>query len=431
MKNLYTKKQFLNYQSEPKMLNEGLFNFIGNMFNKAKGYINKVNGGKEIEAIYQKYIKIIEEEFKKKAQIELNLSNTQQSTNKQQAPAKPAETTSAPANTSTSTNKAQPNQQPAEVKKESVIYEAAPAAPTTPAAKATTTAPSAPSADPAETPAANNSSVDLLKKKRVALENILKFYQDKALKEMDRVLAKYGGADKSPKLAIIIDNKKDEFKLAFLNAEINALEQGGDKVTANKYAVERNKLAKSLDSRWNLGQKILQVITNKKYMYHNSKNQDVPVTVVGKAIGQDENGKADTTKPEYAKMWKVKTDQDTFWVDPASIKKEVTPEKAAPPAQGEKAAPTAQGEKAAPPAQGEKAAPPAQGEKAAPPAQGEKAAPAPAAGKVNFSTLNPEQQTQYKELKRKWIEEQKKAGKNTEPGQGTRDKWYKEILGTK
>ena len=53
--------------------------------------------------------------------------------------------------------------------------------------------------------------------------------------------------------------------------------------------------------------------------------------------------------------------------------------------------------------------------------------PAEGAKKGRYESLTPEQKTKYQELKTKWVEEQKKAGKNTEPGQGTRDTWYKQL----
>lgn len=226
MKNLYTKNEFLAFRNE-EVINEGFFNFIGKMFNKAKSYINKIKGGKEIEAIYQKYIKIIEQEFKKKAQVDLHLGAEEQITSKQQ-----------PAN--------QPEkQQPATAKESLNILNEE---------QAVVQAPEVKTNEPENKE--NQSNVKMtgntLKKKKAALENILKLYQDKALKEMQAILTKMGGQEKNPKLAIIIDNKKDQFRLDFLNAEIKSLEQGGDKTTANQLATERNKLAKSLDARWNL-----------------------------------------------------------------------------------------------------------------------------------------------------------------------------------
>jgi hypothetical protein len=252
MKNLYTKNEFLkiyNKQDED-MLNEGFFQFIGKMFNKAKSYINKIKGGNEVEAIYQKYIKIIEQEFKKKAQVDLHLGAEEQIKN--QSPEQPKQQSNQPKQQPEQQSK-QPEQQPKQQSKQQYkqsvpensnvefndkINEAEQAVvqPT----------------ENKENQANVKMTGETLNKKRETLQNILKSYQAKALKEMQAILTKMGGPEKNPKLAIIIDNKKDQFNLDFLNAEIKSLEQGGDKITANKIATERNKLAKDLDARWNL-----------------------------------------------------------------------------------------------------------------------------------------------------------------------------------
>ena len=65
MKNLYTKNEFLTIVDDYDMINEGFFDFIGKMFNKARNYINKVKGGKEIDLIYKKYVALIERDIKK------------------------------------------------------------------------------------------------------------------------------------------------------------------------------------------------------------------------------------------------------------------------------------------------------------------------------------------------------------------------------
>ena len=77
MKNLYSREEFKNLH-ESEMTNEGLFQFLGKMFNKAKTYIKKIKGAQEIEDIYNKYIKIIDDEFKKKAQVDLGLTSEEQ-----------------------------------------------------------------------------------------------------------------------------------------------------------------------------------------------------------------------------------------------------------------------------------------------------------------------------------------------------------------
>jgi hypothetical protein len=76
MKNLYSKNEFLierNKIIQESFLNEGLFDFIGKVFNKAKGIINKVRGGKKIEAIYQKYIKLMNDKILKETGIDMKL----------------------------------------------------------------------------------------------------------------------------------------------------------------------------------------------------------------------------------------------------------------------------------------------------------------------------------------------------------------------
>jgi hypothetical protein len=256
MRNLYSKGEFLTLRKgdemiNEQMLNEGLFDFLSKMFNKVKASINKTKGGKEIEAIYQKYLDLIEKEFQKKIGVTLHLGGEdfiQQNKPNQQVGQQPNQPN-------------QPNQQGKATNSSysflgsDKVYEA----------EAATDA-------PVEKPVAQveqgkggvggdekkpeedqnvKLTTDALKKKQQAIQNIINFYQTKALKEMDLVLQKMGGAEKNPKLKTIIDNKKEQFRLDFLNAEIKALEAGGDKTTANKYAIERNKLAKDLDNRWN------------------------------------------------------------------------------------------------------------------------------------------------------------------------------------
>ena len=228
MKNLYSRNEFLDFKND-ELLNEGL---LGEIFNKIKGYINKIKGGKEVEAIYQKYIKIINSEFKKKAQVDLQLGAEQQL--KPAAPATPA----APVNASATYNGKK-------------LFEADAAEAAAVAGAQTQEEPQS-EGDVANKQTNTKLSSDTLKKKQIALQKILDLYKNKALKEMGLVLTKMGGAEKNPKLAVIIDNKKDQFKLDFLNAEIAFLNKSGDKNAANKLASERNKLDKSLQARWNL-----------------------------------------------------------------------------------------------------------------------------------------------------------------------------------
>ena len=52
MKNLYSKSEFLSISKiDGEMTNEGIFQALGKLFSKAKAYISKIKGGKEIDAI--------------------------------------------------------------------------------------------------------------------------------------------------------------------------------------------------------------------------------------------------------------------------------------------------------------------------------------------------------------------------------------------
>ena len=66
MKNLYSKNEFLTLQKEDEMITE---NFIGKMFkglwNSVMKLSNKVKGSKEINTVYDKYKKLVDETFAK------------------------------------------------------------------------------------------------------------------------------------------------------------------------------------------------------------------------------------------------------------------------------------------------------------------------------------------------------------------------------
>jgi len=247
MKNLYTKNEFLTRLTDDEMINEGLFNFLGKMYNKAKGYINKIKGGKEIQKIYDEYLKLIQQEFKKRAHVNLQLSAEEKL-----SPAKPADT-EVKKDEKTPKGVANPAIENSSYDNSDILNEAAPGE-----VDDVNTDQEAINKAEDKKLASTEKNVNIkltgkaLSAKKKVLDEILKLYQTKALKQMNNVLLRMGGKEKNPKLAIIIDNKKDEFLLAFYNAQIKALEQGGDKVAANKLSVERNKLAKSLDARWNL-----------------------------------------------------------------------------------------------------------------------------------------------------------------------------------
>jgi hypothetical protein len=195
--------------------------FFGNMFKKAKERINKTKGGQEVEAIYQKYLDLISKEFAKTAKVELNLA----------AAARENEGTAAV-----------PKKESLNLEDSNVINEAddAPAAEgDAPAAEGE--APAAPEVDA-------KTAVAQLKSKKTVLDQIIKKLKEMALKEMDTVLKKYGGAAANPQLEIIITAKKDQFDLDFMNAQISWLEKAGDKTESIAISKQRDVIAKKIEA---------------------------------------------------------------------------------------------------------------------------------------------------------------------------------------
>ena len=185
--NMKYVKTFESFKDSP--VNEEilgtLFGALKGLYDKAKTAINKTKGGKEIDAIFNKYIKIINDQLASKAKVTLHLKGEEES-----------------------------------AKKESLLTEA-------------DTAPLV--ADAPETPDANTKlDADALRQKQKIITQIINLQKDAAKKEMEAILTKMGGADKNPDLRMIIDNKIREFDLQLLNAEIGYLEQSGDKEAVKK-----------------------------------------------------------------------------------------------------------------------------------------------------------------------------------------------------
>lgn len=212
-----------NYESFIKddQINEGIFGFLKKMWNRAAAHIRKIKGGKEVEEIFNKYLDIINAEIQKKANVTLQLGGEEKATSK-------------PVTTKESIilkydqflneeAEMESNVEVSEDDKKKVVQSGE-----------------------------KDKQMDAktLKEKEKIIEQIINLYKDKALKEMEQVLTKQGGAEKNPKLKIIIDNKIHEFNLKFLEAKVNFLEKAGDKTMINKVAAERDKKAKELENMW-------------------------------------------------------------------------------------------------------------------------------------------------------------------------------------
>lgn len=188
MKYIKKYESFKNQNSEP-VNEEFLGKLIGgikNLFKKAQERINKTKGGKEVEVIYQKYLTMITTELAKTAQIDLNVA----AASKGDLPAAPGATT---------------NDANAKL------------------------------------------AVDTLKKKKAIMDQIVQKIKANALKEMDAILTKFGGAAANPQLKIVIDSKKDQFEMDYLNAQIAYLDKAGDKTMITTISKERDALSKKIE----------------------------------------------------------------------------------------------------------------------------------------------------------------------------------------
>ena len=239
---------------------------IKNLFKKGMERINKTKGGKEIEAIYQKYLKMIHDQLQKTAQIDLNLAaaakgDADAAAAKKDAAMKAAATGAAPA---------APGQEP---KKESAsfsgerIFEA----------------------DDANAKLA----ADTLKKKKSIMDQIVAKMKDQAAKEMDAVLKKFGGAAENPQLNAILQAKKDEFDMAYLNAQISYLDAAGDKTMVAEIAKKRDAVAKGMEAKlkdfdslkpvdYKEGDEVIYLLKGKKpEEYNKAKKPEDQKAIVG------------------------------------------------------------------------------------------------------------------------------------------------------
>lgn len=223
-------KTFESHRSSKKILNdeiinEGIFSFIGNLFKKAKAYINKIKGGQEVEVIYNKYLKIINDQFASQAKVQLNLMAADQigegrPVNTDQVKSGATSNPGATQNTNTD--------EKMNYKSYKLIKEA--------------------DDNSENTEVDTKTNVQNLKSKKTILDTLIKKYKEIALKEMDNILKKYGGPTENPQLAIIIDTKKNQFDLDFLNAQINFFEKSGDKTVVNEYIKQRDAIAKNIEN---------------------------------------------------------------------------------------------------------------------------------------------------------------------------------------
>jgi len=234
MKYIKKYESFKKQNAEP-VNEEFLGKLIGGikgLFKKAQERSNKAKGGKEVEVIYQKYLTMITSELAKTAQIDLNVM----AASKGDLPA---------------------------------------------AAGATTNDANA------------KLAVDTLKKKKVVMDQIVQKIKAMALKEMDAILTKFGGAAANPQLKIIIDTKKDQFEMDYLNAKIAYLDKAGDKTMVAAISKERDALSKSIEDDFKdfdtakavtyaVGDEVIYLLKDKKpEEYDKTKKPEDQKAIVG------------------------------------------------------------------------------------------------------------------------------------------------------
>jgi hypothetical protein len=184
--------------------------FIGSLFSgifkKIKDTINKTKGGKEIEEIYQKHLKTIQDQIQKDTKLNLDIEGASKGEEK-----KPEAT---------------------EVKKENKSYSK-------------------------YNKINEQISVDDLKKQQKFIQDIIKKNQALATTEMNNVLKKYGGSASNPSLAALIDSKKLQFEIDVLNSQVQALQSAGDTKSAEEFKKQSEEKSKEM-------QKSLEEGLNKK-----------------------------------------------------------------------------------------------------------------------------------------------------------------------
>jgi hypothetical protein len=233
------------------------------MASKRKQLANKVKGIKEVDAIYNEYLGIINDLLKSKAKIDLNLRSEEEMLKLGQKPKKANENY--------------------------LITEAddAPIVKNQPA-------------DPDEKTDDKNvklSTADLNAKK-VLIQQIMQNQKKIAKKKMDIILKKYAIKDKdgnsqvNTELKEYIETKLSEFDLALLNAELASLDEVADQAMIKQISTKRIEFQKEIASKMNdiltgqagklkIGDKTL--LPNKKYRY---KTEDGIKTIL--FIGESE-----------------------------------------------------------------------------------------------------------------------------------------------
>ena len=269
MKYIKKYESFKKQNSEP-VNEEFLGKLIGgikNLFKKGQERINKTKGGKEIEVIYQKYLKLIHDQLSKTADVDLNISAAAKG-DLPGAPGAPGATASAPGATASAPGA--PTKESIRYEKSGKIFEA-------------------------DANAAANAklAVDTLKKKKSIMDQIVQKLKAMALKEMDAVLTKFGGASGNPQLSIIVKTKQDQFEMDYLNSQIAYLDAAGDKTMVGEISKRRDMISKKIEAsmkefdtakvvKYEVGDEVIYLLKGKKpEEYNKAKKPEDQKSIVG------------------------------------------------------------------------------------------------------------------------------------------------------
>ena len=153
MKYVRNYESFKSQKDQKPVNEEFLFGLIGKLFGKIKEKINKTKGGKELETVYQKWLKIVNDGVAKLGITELNIIN---------------------AGADKSGEKPGPKDE-----------------------------------------AKSKALLDLLNKNKAKIEEAIENAQKGAETDFERILTERGGAQKNPQLVMLIKSKLINSKVMF------------------------------------------------------------------------------------------------------------------------------------------------------------------------------------------------------------------------
>lgn len=183
----YVKKyeSFKSLKDQNPVNEEFLFGLMGKLFGKIKERINKTKGGKELETVYQKWLKVVNDGVAKLGITELNILNA-------------------------SADKSGEKPGPKDDEKSKALR-------------------------------------DLLNKNKAKIEQVIAEAQKGAEVEMNGILDKMGGSKKNPQLEMLIKSKLIQFKIDVLNAQIAAFNSVGDAGSAANIQKESDAESKKVE----------------------------------------------------------------------------------------------------------------------------------------------------------------------------------------